>query len=376
MNTFTYVAPCHFGLESVLAGEIRRLEGQEVTASDGRVSFSGDFSLLARANLCLRTAERVLILLGEFEARSFAELFDQVRALPFEQFIGRQDAFPVKGHSTKSQLHSVPDCQAIIKKAAVERLREKYGVGWFEETGPVHQIQFIILKDRVSILLDTSGPGLHKRGYRRNSTEAPIKETLAAGILDLARVRRDSVLYDPFCGSGTFLIEGALKAMNIPAGITRRFAAQNWDSIPSSVWQEERTRGLDLVRRDAKFAAYGSDLDPSAVELALDNAHKAGIAQRVRIRTRDIREFRTVTDSGIAVTNPPYGERLLDQKTARELYRLMGQAFQPRDGFSYAVISPDEEFERSFGRRASKRRKLYNGMLKCQLFLYEQSLSK
>ncbi len=194
--------------------------------------------------------------------------------------------------------------------------------------------------------------------------------------MDLARVRRDSVLYDPFCGSGTFLIEGALKAMNIPAGITRRFAAQNWDCIPASVWQEERTRGLDLVRRDAKFAAYGSDLDPSAVELALENAHKAGIAQRVRIRTRDIRDFKTVTDSGIAVTNPPYGERLLDQKAARELYRLMGQAFLPRDGFSYAVISPDEEFERYFGRRAAKRRKLYNGMLKCQLFLYEQSLSK
>lgn len=181
MNDLTFAAPCHFGLESVLAGELRRLDAENVSAADGRVSFSGDFSMLARANLCLRTAERVLILLGEFEARSFAELFDRTRELPFEDFIGRQDAFPVKGHSNKSQLHSVPDCQSIIKKAAVERLREKYGVGWFEETGPVHQIQFQILKDRVSVFLDTSGPGLHKRGYRRNSTEAPIKETLAAG---------------------------------------------------------------------------------------------------------------------------------------------------------------------------------------------------
>ncbi len=376
MNDLTFAAPCHFGLESVLAGELRRLDAENVSAADGRVSFSGDFSMLARANLCLRTAERVLILLGEFEARSFAELFDRTRELPFEDFIGRQDAFPVKGHSNKSQLHSVPDCQSIIKKAAVERLREKYGVGWFEETGPVHQIQFQILKDRVSVFLDTSGPGLHKRGYRRNSTEAPIKETLAAGILDVAGVRRDSILYDPFCGSGTFLIEGALKAMNIPAGITRRFAAQSWGCIPAAVWQQERARGLDLVRRDAKFAAYGSDLDLAAVELALDNAHKAGVAQRIRIRTRDIREFKTVTDSGIVVTNPPYGERLLDQRAARELYRVMGQVFRGREGFSYAVISPDEEFEKNFGRRADKRRKLYNGMMKCQLFMYSRDLRK
>ena len=376
MNDLTFAAPCHFGLESVLAGELRRLDAENVSAADGRVSFSGDFSMLARANLCLRTAERVLILLGEFEARSFAELFDRTRELPFEDFIGRQDAFPVKGHSNKSQLHSVPDCQSIIKKAAVERLREKYGVGWFEETGPVHQIQFQILKDRVSVFLDTSGPGLHKRGYRRNSTEAPIKETLAAGIMGVAGVRRVSILYDPFRGSGTFLIEGALKAMNIPAGITRRFAAQSWGCIPAAVWQQERARGLDLVRRDAKFAAYGSDLDLAAVELALDNAHKAGVAQRIRIRTRDIREFKTVTDSGIVVTNPPYGERLLDQRAARELYRVMGQVFRGREGFSYAVISPDEEFEKNFGRRADKRRKLYNGMMKCQLFMYSRDLRK
>ena len=371
MSRYTFTAPCHFGLESVLSGELKRLGAENISAADGRVSFSGDFSMMARANLNLRTAERVLIQLGEFEARSFTELFDGVRALPFEEFIGRQDAFPVKGHSTKSQLHSVPDCQSIIKKAAVERLKEKYGVGWFEETGPVHQIQFIILKDRVSVLLDTSGAGLHQRGYRRNSTEAPIKETLAAGILDLAGVRRDTILYDPFCGSGTFLIEGALKALNIPAGIARRFAAQNWSSVPASVWSEERTRGLDLIRRDAKFAAYGSDLEPGAVELSLENAHKAGIAQRVRIRCRDIREFRTVTETGIVVTNPPYGERLLDQKAARELYQVMGKVFDSRQGFSYAVISPDEEFERNFGRRAQKRRKLYNGMLKCQLFFFE-----
>ena len=183
---YQYLAPCHFGLESVLAGELKRMGAENVAAADGRVAFSGGFDILARANLNLRTAERVLLCLGEFEARSFAELFDQVRALPFEEFIGLHDAFPVKGRSVRSQLHSIPDCQSIIKKAAVERLREKYGVGWFEETGAVHQIQFTILKDRVSICLDTSGAGLHKRGYRRNGSDAPIKETLAAGILDVA----------------------------------------------------------------------------------------------------------------------------------------------------------------------------------------------
>ena len=367
---YQYIAPCHFGLESVLSGELKRLGAEKISAADGRVSFAGDLSIMARANLNLRTAERVLLCLGEFEARSFTELFDGVRALPLEEFIGKQDAFPVKGHSVHSQLHSIPDCQSIIKKAAVERLREKYGIGWFEETGPVHQIQFTILKDRVSICLDTSGAGLHKRGYRKNGNEAPIKETLAAGILDIAGIRRDSILYDPFCGSGTFLIEAALKGMNIPAGINRKFAAQNWDSIPASIWQQERTRGLDLVRRDAKFAAYGSDIDPKAVELALFNANKAGIAPRVRIRIRDIRDFKTVTDTGIVVTNPPYGERLLDIRAAQEIYRKMGEAFPLRPGFSYAIITPDEKFEQYFGRRATKRRKLYNGMLKCTLYQY------
>ncbi len=367
---YQYLAPCHFGLESVLAGELKRMGAENVAAADGRVAFSGGFDILARANLNLRTAERVLLCLGEFEARSFAELFDQVRALPFEEFIGLHDAFPVKGRSVRSQLHSIPDCQSIIKKAAVERLREKYGVGWFEETGAVHQIQFTILKDRVSICLDTSGAGLHKRGYRRNGSDAPIKETLAAGILDVAGLRRDTTLYDPFCGSGTFLIEGALKALNIPAGISRRFAAQSWDCIPAKVWSEERTRGLDLVRRDAKFAGYGSDIDPAAVELALSNANKAGVAPRVRIRIRPVREFRTVTDTGLVVTNPPYGERLLDVDQARRIYRDMGRVMPKRDGFSYAVITPDEEFEQYFSRRATKRRKLYNGMLKCNLYQY------
>lgn len=367
--TYRLIAPCLFGLESVLAGEIRRMGGQEVAATDGRVEFSGDLNLLCRANLCLRTAERVLLKLGEFEAKSFAELFDGVRQLPFEAFIGKQDAFPVKGYALHSALHSVPDCQKIIKKAAVERLKEKYGLSWFEESGPVHQIQFSILKDRVTVALDTSGPGLHKRGYRQNANEAPIKETLAAGIADLAFVKRDTEFYDPFCGSGTILIEAAMKAINLPAGINRTFAAQRWDCFPQSAWREERARGLDLVRRDAGFIGCGSDLSPAAVELALNNARKAGVARHLRIRVRDIADFRPPEGRAVLATNPPYGERLLDQQRAREILTTMGRVFL-KGRTSYTIISPDETFERCFGRRADKRRKLYNGMLKCTLYTY------
>jgi putative N6-adenine-specific DNA methylase len=366
----TYAAPCIFGLESVLSGELRRLGAEDVHAFDGKVEFSGTLNLLARANLNLRTAERVLIKLGEFPASTFEQLFEGVRALPLEHFIGKHDAFPVKGHALRSALHSIPDCQSIIKKAAVERLKEHYGVGWFEETGPVHQIQFSILKDQAAIYLDTSGAGLHKRGYRQNANEAPIKETLAAGMLDLARIRPDSIFYDPFCGSGTFLAEVAMKALNIPAGIHRKFAAQSWESIPNLIWKEERTRGLDLVRRDVSFAAYGSDLDPAAVSLSLENVKKAGVAARVRVRQRNISDFKTISERGSIVTNPPYGERLLDWQQAQELYRVMGRVLPGPPEFSCYIISPDERFESFFGRQASKRRKIYNGMLKCQIFMY------
>lgn len=232
MNKLKYLCPCLFGLESVLSGEIKRLGGEDVQVSDGKVTFYGDFSLLARANLNLRTAERVLVVLGHFAVQSFEDLFQGVKALPLENFIGEKDRFPVKGWSLNSKLASVPDCQAIIKKAAVERLKEKYGISWFEESGSLFQIQFSILKNEATVMLDTTGAGLHKRGYRRDSNEAPIKETLAAGIIDLARVRPDSIFYDPFCGSGTFLIEAAAKALNIAPGINRRFAAEKWPLIP------------------------------------------------------------------------------------------------------------------------------------------------
>lgn len=369
MNKIRLCCPCHFGLESVLKYEIQKIGGTDLRVSDGKISFSGDENILARANLCLSTAERVFIELTEFRASTFEDLFQGVRAVELERYIGEKDAFPVKGYSLNSTLHSVPDCQSIVKKAAAERLKSKYGISWFEETGATVQIKFSILKDVVSIYLDTSGVGLHKRGYRRNSNAAPIKETLAAGIVDLARVRPDTVVCDPFCGSGTILIEAAFKALKIAPGINRRFAAEKWGCFDQKIWREERSRAIDNVDRSAKFQGFGADIDDAAVALTLDNAHKAGIKSRLKIEQADITIFRQPENS-VVICNPPYGERLLELREAESIYRKMGRVLgRGGDKQSY-IISPHEQFEQFFGADASKRRKLYNGMIKCQLYMY------
>lgn len=370
MEMFEMVAPCLLGVEGLVGEELRDMEAAEVRPENGRVFFKGDEHMLARANMGSRYSERILIHLGTFPARTFEELFQGVKSLPWERWIGKEDAFPVKGRSLNSKLHSLPDCQSIIKKAVVERLRSSYHVSWFEETGPLHQIQFLIMKDQASLMLDASGVGLHKRGYRQNSTEAPIKETLAAAMVKLARVRSDGNFIDPFCGSGTLLTEAALYALNIAPGLQRRFSAEKWAQVDNRVWQEERNRARDLVRRDATFRATGYDIDPAAVSLALDNAKKAGVIAFVRAEKRDIRDFTAEGDYGCVICNPPYGERLLDIHTAQELYRVMGKVFVPQHGWSYSIISPDETFEDCFGRKADKRRKLYNGMIKCQYYQY------
>ncbi len=370
MNELNYVCPCHFGLESVLAGELKRLGAGNVMAHNGKVTFSGGFDIMARANICLRTAERVLIELGCFPAKTFEDLFQGVSKIPLEDFIGSKDAFPVKGWALNSKLMSVPDCQAIVKKAAVERLKKHYRMDWFPETGPVHQLQFSILNDEATIMLDTSGPGLHKRGYRANSNAAPIKETLAAGIIDLARVRPGTVFYDPLCGSGTLVIEAATKALNIPPCLKRKFSAQNFGLFDESVWQEERARGIAGIRKDADFFGYGSDIDPEAVALTKENAKKAGIFSKLLIFQKDVRDFELKSPSGIVVCNPPYGERLMDVEAANSLYRVMGRVFSKIDNASFYIISPSDKFESFYGKTASKRRKLYNGMIKCQLYMY------
>ncbi len=364
------VAPCLLGLEGLVSDELKRMDAQKVTAENGRVFFEGDENILVRANLSSRFSERILIVLDRFYARSFEELFQAVKALPWAEYIGSNDAFPVKGYSINSALHSVPDCQKIIKKAVVESLKEDYGISWFEESGSLRQLQFSIMKDEVTIMLDTSGAGLHKRGYRPDANAAPIRETLAAALCSLSHLRHYHTLYDPFCGSGTILIEGAMLAHNIAPGINRDFSAQDFAFIDKSVWDDERDRSRELVKTDTDFIAFGSDIDQRALELTELNSQRAGVNHFMRLSQADINDFSPSSERGTLVTNPPYGERMFDIKEAERLYKIMGERFEFKKGWSYGIISPDEEFEKVFGKKADKRRKLYNGMIKCQYYMY------
>ncbi|MBR2043980.1 MAG: class I SAM-dependent RNA methyltransferase [Clostridia bacterium] len=370
MSNIKLVAPCLFGIEGIAADEFKRMGFTDVLAENGRVLLSGDENMLARANINSRFAERILINVGEFDALTFTELFDGVKALPWEDFIGKEDAFPVNGWSINSQLSSIPDCQSIIKKAVVERLKSKYGISWFDETATEYRIRFSIHKNRVTMMIDTSGEGLHKRGYRRNSNAAPLKETLAAAICDMARIFPDTTCFDPFCGSGTLLIEAAMMAKKMAPGLRRNFAAERFPFIGDKVWQEERSLAQSKILTNIDFSATGFDIDPVAVELTLRNAKYAGVDKYVRASVADVRDFSVPNERCLVLANPPYGERLLDVCAAEELYRVMGQRFNNGDGQKYFIISPHDEFEKFFGRGSDKRRKLYNGMIKCQLFMY------
>ncbi len=370
MNNFKFVAPCLFGVEGILADELKRMGVQDVVAENGRVLFSGNADVLARVNINSRFAERILINVGEFSSETFTELFDNVKALEWERFIGKEDAFPVNGWSLNSTLFSIPDCQSIIKKAIVERLKTKYNISWFSETGSEYRVRFSIMKNRVTMMIDTSGEGLHKRGYRRNSNDAPLKETLAAAMCDLARIYPDTQFLDPFCGSGTLLIESAMMAAKIAPGLNRYFAAERFGFIGEKVWQNARSEAMDKIDRKIEFTAHGFDVDKNAVELTLANAQKAGVKGLINARVADIKDFKVPDGRSLTVTNPPYGERLLDIEQAERLYKTMGEVFVKQPGSKYFIISPHDEFENHFGRMADKRRKLYNGMIKCQLFMY------
>lgn len=368
-NEFTLVAPCFFGTESTLSFEVRRLGAQNVQVTDGRVAFSGGPEMIAAANLNLRTAERVLLLLKTFPASTFDELFDGVNAIPWEELIPADAQFPVKGSSLSSQLSSVPACQSIVKKAVVKRLQAGHKTATLPETGALYKIRFAIRKNVVEVMLDTSGDGLHKRGYRRNATLAPIKETLAAAIADLGRVRRDGLVQDPFCGSGTLVIEAAQKALNIAPGLRRRFAAEQFDFVPAAVWREQRQKALDETKLDAAFEGIGYDIDPAAVALASANAKLAGVGERCRFEAADVKDF-TAAQNAIVLTNPPYGERLGDAAEAAGLARTLGQVWQRHPGQGLYAITADAEFETHFGKKAVRRRKIYNGMIPCQLYMY------
>ncbi|MCR5653524.1 MAG: class I SAM-dependent RNA methyltransferase [Ruminococcus sp.] len=370
MNSLKFAAPCLFGLEGICANELKFNGFDDVKTENGRVTFSGDLNALAKANIISRYAERITLLLSEFNVYSFDDLFEGIKSIPWEQWLCKDDAFPVLGRCLGSKLHSVSDCQKIIKKAVADRLSWKYGISWFEESGAVHRIRFLIINDKLSIMLDTSGEGLHKRGYRADSNDAPIKETLAAAMVDLARVRPNHFVVDPMCGSGTILIEAAMKAFKIAPGLNRSFSAERWSQIPENIWQNQREEAKSLINRDCAFKAIGYDIDENALLIAKNNAKIAGVADGLEFIKRDINDFSFDNDYETVIVNPPYGERLLDIDAAEKLYKTMGDKFIRDKGKSYTIISPDDDFERVFGRKADKRRKLYNGMLECQVYMY------
>ncbi len=369
MKNMQLIVPCLFGLEGLAGDELRRMNMENVRVEDRRVLFTGDENALAKANICLRTGERVMVVLAQFQAKSFEELFQGVLHTNLEDYIPGNGQFPVKGHCLNSQLMSTSDCQAIIKKAASRRLGEKYGVSWLPETGLKFQLHFTILNDQVTLSLDTSGQGLHKRGYRAVGNDAPLHETLAAGMIQLTRFRGREFFWDPFCGSGTIPIEAALIAKNRAPGLNRHFAAEEYPWMPASAWELAKEEAKDR-EFDGKYRILGSDNDPACVSLAFANARKAGVADSVTFRDGDATKMSLPCDSGILVCNPPYGERMMEQSSAQKLYSALGRHLKFANDWKQFVITSEPEFEHYFGRRADKKRKFYNGKIKCDYYMF------
>ena len=369
MEQLQFAVPCLFGLEGLAGDELRRLNMEAVRVEDRRVLFTGSMEDMARANIWLRTGERVMLVLAQFQAKSFEELFQGVYRINLEDFIPKDGEFPVKGHCLNSQLMSVPDCQAIIKKAASKRLGEQYGLSWLPETGVKLQLHFTILNDNVTLCLDTSGPGLHKRGYRAVSNDAPLHETLAAGMIQLTRYRGREFVWDPFCGSGTIPIEAALIAKNRAPGLNRGFAAENYPWMAQELWKQAREEAKDREFK-GDYRILGSDNDPKCVSLSIANARKAGVADCITFKDGDATKMSLPTDTGILICNPPYGERMMEQQSAQRLYGALGRHLKFANDWKKYIITSEPEFEHYFGRRADKKRKFYNGRIKCDYYMF------
>ncbi|MFP5504330.1 MAG: class I SAM-dependent RNA methyltransferase [Candidatus Sericytochromatia bacterium] len=370
MDKLDLIATAAFGLESEVAYELKKLGYEDLHVEGGRVTFRGDALAVARANMWLRVADRVQIRLGEFRASTFDELYDQTKALPWSEILPEDACFPVDGKSVKSTLTSVPAVQKITKKAIVDHMAERYGRAMSPETGATHRVQVALLNDVATLTLDTSGDGLHKRGYRPLVAAAPIKETLAAGLVMLSRWRPGRPFADPMCGSGTIPIEAAMQGLNMAPGKLRHFEAEKWPAIPASVWREARQEAVASERRDLEIDIVGSDIDPENLALARHHAERAGLSRFIRFEERPVSEFRPSGPYGVLLTNPPYGERLEDEPAVERLYREMGQAFLPHETWSFFVITRFDRFEHFFGKKAAKKRKLYNGRLKVDLYQY------
>ena len=359
-----------FGLEAVVARELKELGYADAKIEDGRVRFTGDLSAVCRANIGLRAASRVLIVVGEFRATDFGELFEQTKALSWEDWIPVDGAFPVRGRSVRSQLHSVPDCQSIVKKAVVERLKLKYGRDWFDETGPAYGIEISLLQDQGMLTLDTSGEALHRRGYRTLVSAAPLRETLAASLVLLSYWNRERPLIDPCCGSGTIAVEAALIGRRMSPGLQRAFAAERWPQWSGAVWDEARREARDLIQPPLETRIIGTDIHGRAVELARQHATAAGVADDVHFQQKPLAELRSAKQYGCVITNPPYGERMGEKRDVEQLYRELGQVLSPLNTWSAYVLTSHPEFERLFGRRADRRRKLYNSNIACTCYQF------
>lgn len=370
MDKCELIATAAFGLEAIVAKELRDLGYTNQMTENGRVTFYGDAEAVCRTNIWLRTADRVLLKAGEFNAATFEELFQQTKALPWQEWLPADAEFPVAGKSIKSKLFSVPDCQAIVKKAIVEKLKQVYKKSWFEETGPKYKIEVGLLKDRATLTIDTSGPGLHKRGYRELTSVAPLRETLAAALVGISKWPADHVLADPFCGSGTIPVEAALQALRIAPGIRRRFISEEWPVIAPRCWQKARQEAQDLVIRDKMLRILGTDTDDKVLSLARHHARKAGVENHIHFQRLPFSQFRSRFDYGYIICNPPYGERLGEVREAEVIYRAMGSVFRQLPNWSFFVISSHKDFEKLFGRQADKKRKLYNGRIECTYYQY------
>lgn len=373
MEKLELIAPCHFGLESVLKREVLDLGYEISSVEDGRVSFWGDAQAICDANVFLRTAERILLKVGAFKAETFEELFDKTKAIPWENYIPKDGKFWVtKAASVKSKLFSPSDIQSIMKKAMVERLKQKYHVEWFAEDGASYPVRVFLMKDIVTIGIDTSGTSLHKRGYRQMTVKAPITETLAASLIMLTPWKKDRILVDPFCGSGTFPIEAAMMAANIAPGMNRSFTAEDWENlIPKKAWYDAMDEAHDLVNTDIDVDIQGYDLNPDAVKAARQNAEDAGVEQLIHFQERAVKDLRHPKKYGFIITNPPYGERLEEKKDLPVLYKEFGESFKRLDTWSAYMITSYEEAEKYFGRKADKNRKIYNGMLKTYFYQFQ-----
>lgn len=370
MDKTQLIATATFGLEAVVAHEVKQLGYEDAKVDNARVSFSADLNAICRCNLWLRSADRILIRVGEFQAVSFEELFEGTKALPWEDWLPEDATFPVEGKSIKSKLFSVSDCQAIVKKAIVERLKMRYHRQWFPETGPLYKVEVALLKDIVTLTIDTTGPGLHKRGYRTLSGQAPLKETLAAALISLSYWNPDRVLLDPFCGTGTIPIEAGLIGLNIAPGINRHFTAEQWPQLPEEFWNKARQEAHDLIRHDQELQISGTDIDPEVLSLARYHVKQAGLDGLIHLQQLPFAELRNSHRYGCVICNPPYGERLGELSEVEKLYTEMKTVFKPLDTWSFYILTSHPHFEKLFGRPADRKRKLYNGRIECQYYQF------